>query len=307
MSQLMISGEPRASLRQRVLLMRAQPMFDGLDDEGMLLLAEHGRLGRYHDGELVSVEGEPAQTVFLVTQGELRISARGRELAVRAAGDAYGGLPLLARQPSTQAVARGEVHTLEIPAAAFENALIENYSMLRNTLRVLGTGVLARRGALPVDANAKRQIDEGVWRDGPRSLVERLLALRQSPFGQLNLEALVDLARSMVEERYGAGQLLWAAGDPSTHTLHIDAGRVRCTAPDGRAVDVGSGFTIGVLDGWGARKRVYEARAVSPVIAARIDFEGFLALLEAHPEVGLELLRGFASELLKQLEQGLAE
>lgn len=303
MSQLMISGEPRASLRQRVLLMRAQPMFDGLDDDGMLLLAEHVRVGRYQDGERVSVEGEPAQSVFLVTQGELHVSAGGKRLSVRRAGDAYGGLPLLARKPSPLALAHGVVHTLEIPAAAFENALIENYSMLRNTLRVLGAGVLAGRGSLPAEVNAERQIDEGVWRDGPRSMVERLLALRQSPFGQLNLEALVDLARSMVEERYQAGQLLWAAGDPSTHTLHIDAGRVRCTAPDGRAVDVGSGFTIGVLDGWGTRQRAYEARAISRVIAARIDFEGFLALLEAHPEVGLELLRGFASELLKQLEQ----
>ncbi len=301
MSQLMIVGEPRASLRDRVLLMRAQPMLEGLDDDGLLLLAEHGRMGRYHDGEVVSVEGEPAQAVFLIIQGELVVSAGGKELTVRHAGDAYGGLPLLARQPSTLAVARGEVRTLEVPAAAFENALTENYSLLRNTLRSMGAGVLTTRGSLPVDVNAERQIDEGTWRDEPRPMVERLLALRKSPFGQLNLEALVDMARGMVEVRYPADHLLWSVDDPSTHSLHIEYGRVRCTSPDGRSADIGSGFTIGVLDGWGARKRVYEARTVTPVIAARIDFEGFLALLEAHPEVGLELLRGFARELLKKL------
>jgi len=58
-------------------------------------------------------------------------------------------------------------------------------------------------------------------------MVQRLLDLRQSPFGHLNLEALVDMARSMVEARYPAGHLLWSAGDASTHSLHIEAGRVR--------------------------------------------------------------------------------
>ena len=128
-------------------------------------------------------------------------------------------------------------------------------------------------------------------------MVERLIQLRQSLFGHINLEALVDMARQMLEVRYPAGHLLWSVGDASTHSLHIDVGKVRCTAPDGSSVGVGSGFTIGVLDVWGTRLRVYEARAETAMIAYRIDFESFLSLLEAHPEVGLELLRGFAREL----------
>jgi CRP-like cAMP-binding protein len=87
-------------------------------------------------------------------------------------------------------------------------------------------------------------------------------------------------------------------GEASTYSLHIDAGRVRCAAPDGRHVDVARGFTIGVLDVWGDQVRVYAARAETPVIGFRIEFESFLALLEVHPEVGLQLLRGFAAELL---------
>ncbi len=302
MSQLMIMGEPdRASLRDRVLLMRAQPMFEGLDDEGLLLLAEHGRSARYRDGDVISVEGEPARAVYLVTQGEIVVTLEGKGQNVRKAGDAYGGLPLLARQPSSSAIARGETRTLEVPAAAFESALIENYSLLRNTLRMIGSSVLATRNSLPADPNVPRAIDEGTYQDEPRSMVERLLALRQSPFGHLNLEALVDMARGMKEVHYPAGHLLWSAGDTSTHSLHIEAGRVRCTAPDGRSVLVGRGFTIGVLDVWGARVRVYEARAETPLNAANIEFESFLALLEAHPEVGLELLRGFARALLGSL------
>jgi CRP-like cAMP-binding protein len=225
---------------------------------------------------------------------------------VRKAGDAYGALPLLARQPSTRAVARGETRLLEVPASAFEAALTENYSLLRNTLRALGRSVLVTRGNLPVKPQSERVINEGTYYAEPRSLVQQLIQLRQSPFGRMNLDALVDFARYMHEVRYPAGELLWRAGEPSTHALHIDVGRVRCTASDGTSVDVGQGFTIGVLDVW-SRARVYDARAETPLIAFRVDFENFLALLETHPEVGLELLRGFARDLLSARQPVLSQ
>jgi CRP-like cAMP-binding protein len=63
-------------------------------------------------------------------------------------------------------------------------------------------------------------------------------------------------------------------------------------------VDVGRGLTLGVLDVWGERPRVYEARAVTPVIGYQVGFESFLTLLEAHVEVGIGILRGFARALL---------
>ncbi len=47
---------------------------------------------------------------------------------------------------------------------------------------------------------------------------------------------------------------------------------------------------------------MYDARTETAVIAYRIEYEAFLALLEKHPEVGLELLRGFSRDLLGALE-----
>ena len=298
--QLVDLGEPaRLGLRERVLLLRSQAFFDALDDDGLLLLAEHGNSTSYADGEVVCVEGEPARAVHVVMDGALVVSRRdGGEPVVRGAGQAYGALPLLARQPATLVVARGATRTLQVPAAAWEAALIENHSMMRNVLRVTGAGVLGLRDSLPADPRLPRVLDEGRYYTAPRSFVARLIDLRQGPFGRMHLDALVDLARHMVEVRYPAGTPIWSVGDASSYSLHIDVGRVRCSAPDARHVDVAHGFTIGVLDVWGAQKRVYEARAETPVIGFRIEFESFLALLEVHPEVGLQLLRGFASELL---------
>jgi CRP-like cAMP-binding protein len=297
--ELVNLGEPaRVGLRDRMLLLRSQALFDALDDDGLLRLAEHGYSVSYTDGEVVCAEAEPSGAVHVVMEGALAVSRPGAEPILRGVGQAYGALPLLARQPTTLVVARGATRTLQVPATAWEAALVENHSMMRNVLRVMGAAVLGLRDSLPADPKLPRVLDEGQYYTEPRSFVARLIDLRQSPFGHMHLEALVDLARHMVEVRYPAGAPIWSARDPSTHSLHIDVGRVRCTAPDGRHVDVAHGFTIGVLDVWGEKVRVYDARAETPVIGFRIDFEGFLALLEVHPEVGLQLLRGFAAELL---------
>ncbi|MEI9950503.1 MAG: cyclic nucleotide-binding domain-containing protein [Pseudomonadota bacterium] len=297
--EILGAGQPvRIGIRDRVLTLRSYPMFEGLDDDALLLLAEHGTSASYPDGEIITVEGEPTRALFLVVEGEISVSRQGRALGTRKAGDAYGGLPLLAREPSTLAVAVGDTSTLEVPASAFEAALTTNFSLLRTTLRQLGSGVLAMRGNLPTDANLQGEVDEGHYYAEPLSLVQRLIQLRQGGFRHMNMEALIDMARSMIETRYPAGALLWSAGDPSSYALHIDVGRVRCTEPDGKHVCVGRDFSIGVLDVWSGA-RVYEARAETPLIAFRIDIERFLALLEAHPEVGLDLLRGFAQDLLR--------
>ena len=297
--ELLGAGQPlRVGIRDRVLTLRAYPMFQGLDDDALLLLAEHGSSASYADGQVISAEGEPTRALCLVVEGEIRVSRRGELLTTRKVGDAYGGLPLLAREASTLAVAVGQTSTLEVPATAFEAALTQNFSLLRTSLRQLGTSVLAMRGNLPTNPKRASEVEEGVYYVQPLTLVERLIKLRQGSFRHMNMEALIDLARSMVELRYPAGALLWSAGDPSTHALHVDVGRVRCSERDGRSACIGHGFTIGVLDVWSGA-RVYDACAETPLIAFRIDVERFLALLEAHPEVGLDLLRGFAQDLLR--------
>ena len=167
--EMLGAGSPvRKGIRDRVLTLRSYAMFDGLDDDALLLLAEHGAPVLYSDGEIVSQEGEPIRSLCLIVEGEIVVSRQGQVLSTRKAGDAYGGLPLLARVPATLAVSRGNTFTLEIPAAAFEAALTQNFSLLRTTLRQLGTSVLAMRGNLPTLPNGQSAIEEGTYYDQPR-------------------------------------------------------------------------------------------------------------------------------------------
>jgi CRP-like cAMP-binding protein len=289
---------PREGLRDRVLALRSQTMFEGLDDEGLLMLAEHARNVTYREGDVVTVEGSPQRFIFVVLEGELLVSVKGKPPLTIPAGKAFGSLGMLAREPCAEAVATTRVRVLEVPVAAFETALDENYSLLRSALAACGALVLQMRGNLPVNPRVSREVDEGTYYTTPKSMVERLIQLRSGTWTSMNIEALIDLARHMVEVRYPADHLLWSVGDVSTHSLFVDCGRVRCTAPDGKHVDIGRNFTLGVLDVWGTRRRAYEARTVTPVIAYQIEFEGFLTLLESHVEVGVEMLRGFARAML---------
>lgn len=203
------------------------------------------------------------------------------------------------REPSRIGLAAVDTQTLEIPVAAFRVAMEENFSLLRNALRMIGLTLLKARGSLPADPASPPSVDPGVYFERPKTLAERLVELRQGPFESMNLDALVDLSRRMVECRFPAGHLFWAVGDPSNYSFHVDYGRVRCTARDGSTMDVGNNFTLGVMDVWASHPRSYEARAETDVIGYRVSYEDFSIILEMHPQVGLELLRTLARVMVE--------
>lgn len=294
-----LGGVSKRGLRDRLLVLRSVDLFDGFDDSALLLLAEHAKTTSYRAGQTVSREGEPPRAMHVVTAGKVTLTRNGHEASFEP-GMAFGAMALLAREPIGLARADENTRTLEIPAAAWEAAIDESFSVLRSTLRVAGAAVLKARGNLPADPLSEHEVEEGTFHEQPRSLVERLLELRSGPFGYMNLEALVDLARHMREIRVEKGQVIWSVDDASTYAFHVDYGRVRCTSSDGRHVDIGHGFTIGVLDLWGSQGRAYEARAETDLIGYQVDFENFLSLLETHVEVGVDILRGFAKSLLEQ-------
>lgn len=289
---------PRASLRDRVLVLRSVDTLAGLDDEGLALLAEHGVRRTYVAGDVITEEGDPPRMIAVIVEGQVTITRKGRPPVVFRQGDGFGMLTVMAEQPVGRAVADTSVVTLEIPAAAFRVALEENFSLLRNSLRIMSLALGRARGNLPADADNPPKMDLGAYYENPRTLVEQLIELRKGPFVQMNIDALVDLARRMIEVRVPAGHTFWSAGEASRFALHVEYGCVRCTAPDGKHVDIGQDFTIGVMDVWSNQPRSYTAKTETPVIGYRIDYEDFLVICEMHLSVGLDMLRGLARQFL---------
>jgi CRP-like cAMP-binding protein len=210
-------------------------------------------------------------------------------------------VPVLARQPKAgRAVAHVDSTTLEIPTTVFLNALEENFSLVRNSLRMLSTALLAVRGNLPAKPDDTRKVEMGEYLEGNLTMVEKLIGMTSvgGPFVNGNMDALIEMARQIHQIRVEPGHVFWKAGDPSSFTIRIIYGRVRCTNPEGTHVDVGSSFAMGSFDAWSGQPRAYTAVAETVVQAYRSDMEDFLPVLEGHVDLAMELLCSLAQALL---------
>jgi CRP-like cAMP-binding protein len=287
-----------ATIRDRVLLLRSLDLLGALDDEGLTLLAEHATNRRYRKGDVV-MRGDEG-VIHIIVEGKITLSRGGGTVSVGREGWGLGLLELFAGVPAGRAVADVDCRTVEIPTLAFRAALEENFSLARNAFRLLGNELADARRSLPVDPERPPKAEMGVYYERPRTLAERMIEQKDSPLMRANVEALVDFSRCMVEHRVAAGHRFWSTGDPATFSVHVKYGRIRCTAPDGRSAVVGSDFTLGVMDVWGARRRFYDARAETSIICYRVEFEDFLTIVESHAGVCASLLSGLARALLQK-------
>ena len=83
--------------------LRRSPLFDGLTDEQLRRVIEEGSEVRVSRGELYAREGEPIEHLYVVLDGELRITklVDGREMVINnyTPGVFFGEVPLLAGTP----------------------------------------------------------------------------------------------------------------------------------------------------------------------------------------------------------------
>ncbi|HJK93648.1 MAG TPA: cyclic nucleotide-binding domain-containing protein [Polyangiaceae bacterium LLY-WYZ-15_(1-7)] len=126
-------------------------------------------------------------------------------------------------------------------------------------------------------------------------------------FASLGQEDLDGLARIATAEERGAGDVLFAEGDPPGDVYVVVGGRVTlCMAIDG-----GEGETCfltlrrGELLGWTAllrRERVATARVVQPARLLRFGASDLLELCEEDHDVGYAIMRAAFEELADRLQ-----
>jgi len=116
-------------------LLRPQAIFAGLDEEELALVAEICREQRFISGEAVFREGEIGDRLYLIVDGEVRITRQipgsGEEaLAVLKPGSLFGEMAVLDHGPrSTDAIANRETLCLTILRSDFELLLQRNRDM----------------------------------------------------------------------------------------------------------------------------------------------------------------------------------
>jgi len=107
-------------LRERVALLQSLPLFQGLSDEVLCLLAEESRPRVFQAGEVIFYQGEPGSTCHIIAQGRVRVfvvGEDGRELSMRilGPGEIIGEMALFEDLPRSASVeALEETRTLEL-------------------------------------------------------------------------------------------------------------------------------------------------------------------------------------------------
>ena len=130
-------------------LLKQAAIFQDLDEGELARVAEVCREQKFTVGQYVFKEGEPGNRLFLISEGEVRISrtipGSGEEaLAVLHAGSCFGEMAVFDRsERSTDAIANGPVTLSTISRPDFEILLDFNremaYKILWSMVRLLSS------------------------------------------------------------------------------------------------------------------------------------------------------------------------
>jgi CRP-like cAMP-binding protein len=281
--------------------LRSLPNFVGLPDDSLLHTAEAARERRFRAGDVLYDERQPVDRVYILIGGRVELTRRGRPFLTIEAPGGVGVLAALAHElDGWRGVALTDTVTLELPIGALYANLEDDFALLRNSLRLISIMALQRRGNLPVEPDRAPPLPApGPYPERDPTLVECIIGLRRNAtFAAVNMDAVIEIARRMTLVHVEPGHQLCAIGEPADHSLRINHGVVRCTAPSGEHVDMGEGAVLGALDAMASQPRSYSIRAETRVACYRMPLEAFVAVIEMHPSLGLNLLRGVAQSLL---------
>lgn len=130
------------SLHSEVEVLRRVPLFSKLDASTLKLLAFTSDSFTYSDGELLFNVGEPADSAYVILEGEVEILVSDRNgpkaAFVRGKNEIIGEMGILNEMPRNAAVrAKGTVNALRITSEAFVNLLQQNAVMALEVARQL--------------------------------------------------------------------------------------------------------------------------------------------------------------------------
>jgi CRP-like cAMP-binding protein len=122
-------------------LLRRVPLFAELDDGHLQRLSDEFSRRTFSAGEVIAAEGEGGRTFFVIEDGEATVSVGGREVGTLRAGDAFGEIALIDRDPRSASVtASTDMTAYMLPIWSFRPIVEASPEMLWKLLE----GVAAR-------------------------------------------------------------------------------------------------------------------------------------------------------------------
>ncbi|MCA1727662.1 MAG: Crp/Fnr family transcriptional regulator, partial [Actinobacteria bacterium] len=162
-------------LGERVELLEQAPLFSVLRGEDMRDLADKFHVVRYHKGEVIFREGEPAERLFVIAEGRVKLtiaSPNGQELLIAVLGreQIFGELAIVDRGlREMDARAMEDVTLFQLVSDQFWTLIEARPALARRLLELMGRRL--RR--------ADQATQDLVFFDAPTRLARKLLDLAE--------------------------------------------------------------------------------------------------------------------------------
>lgn len=183
------------TLDERIALLVQAPLFSVLPKGELETLAAQFHDVRYRKGEIIFREGEPAARLFLIDEGQVKLtiaSPGGNELliALLGRGEIFGELSIIERGPrAMDATAMAATRVFALSADNFWTTLEEHPPLARRLLELM-----ARRLR-----RADQTTQDLVFFDSPTRLARKLLQLAEEHGEMTGPDRKVRLAVKMTQ------------------------------------------------------------------------------------------------------------
>ncbi len=125
---------------EKLLMLRAAPMFAKIRSEDLAPLAQVAELEPYQVGETIFEAGEVGDALYVVARGKVGISHLGTTFATLGAGEAFGEMSVLDAEPrSATATALEATELLRIGSEEFYEVLREQIEIAEGVIHVLSS------------------------------------------------------------------------------------------------------------------------------------------------------------------------
>jgi HEAT repeat protein len=123
---------------EKVLFLKGAELFAAIPAEDVAAIATAAEEVSFEQGEVIFAAGDPGDALFLVVEGNVRISAGGRTLAELGTREVFGEMAILDPAPrSATAVATAPVVAVRLGQDDFSDVLAERPEVAAGVLRVL--------------------------------------------------------------------------------------------------------------------------------------------------------------------------
>ncbi len=122
----------------KVQALKRAPLFDGLSRKELIQLAQVSEDLEVEPGKVLCNEGEIGHEFFVIVEGKVKVTRKGRRVATRSDGDFVGEIALLEELPRTATVtAETPVRLFVLTRKDFRHLLDQEPRVERKVLRAL--------------------------------------------------------------------------------------------------------------------------------------------------------------------------